>query len=118
MFAGENLSIFLGQGPSRLANGAPNPLATGVLLSNGRIGLIQIGSTYALVATGTVSLVGISGVTIGGTVTVRVNTTGKAIDETPRDPGQHGRPRRGHVRDRGDRQALRGARRADQRARR
>src|SRR4051812_2594125 len=93
VFAGENLSIFLGQGPSRLANGALNPLATGVLLSNGRIGLIQIGSTYALSASGTVSLVGISGVTIGGTVTVQVNTTGKKIDhESLAIPGSTAEP--------------------------
>ena len=40
-FAGAGLSVFLGRGPAHLANGDLNPLAIGVLLSNGRIGLIQ-----------------------------------------------------------------------------
>ena len=37
----------------RLDTGQLNPLATGVLLSDARIGVVQIGGTYALVATGT-----------------------------------------------------------------
>ena len=40
-FAGQNLEIFLGQGPARLENGDINPLAVGVLLTNARIGLIK-----------------------------------------------------------------------------
>jgi hypothetical protein len=84
--AGEGLTVFIGRGPARLGTGGLNPLAVGVLLTDARIALVRIGSgataTYALVATGTVSLVGIPGVTLtGGTVSVRVNTTGRAIDE-------------------------------------
>src|SRR5262249_28499401 len=60
--------------------------------SNGRIGLIQVGNTYALVAQGTISLVGISNVTIAGDVTVAVNTTGKAIDESLDIPGSTADP--------------------------
>ena len=78
-FAGAGLSIFLGQGPAKLANGDINPLATGVLLTNGRIGLVQTGAGYALVAEGDVSLVGISGITISGHASVRVNTTGQIV---------------------------------------
>ena len=61
-----------------------------MLLSNGRIGLVQTGAGYALVAEGDVSLVGISGVTISGHASVRVNTTGQAINRTLSIPGSTG----------------------------
>ena len=70
-FAGEGLEIFIGQGPARLQNGEMNPVAVGVLLTDASVGLIRIGSaapyTYALVATGTVSVIGVDGVTAQGT---------------------------------------------------
>src|SRR5437773_501734 len=87
VFAGEGLEAFLGRGPPKLVGGEPNPLAEGVLLSNARIGLIRVGTTYALVADGTVSLVGVNGVILTGTAHVNVNTTGLAIDETLTIPG-------------------------------
>ena len=58
-FAGDNLEIFLGRGPARLANGSLNPLAVGVLLTGARIGLIRVAGasdTFALWATGTVQV--------------------------------------------------------------
>ncbi len=55
VFAGTGLSIFLGRGPVKLASGAINPLAIGVMLSNARIGLISYNGGHALVASGTVS---------------------------------------------------------------
>ena len=64
----------------------------GVLLGQGRLALVKIGSTYALHATGTVSIIGVDGVTITGTVTARVNTTGLAIDEALSIPGGTGDP--------------------------
>ena len=92
-FAGEGLTIFLGRGPARLSTGEINPLATGVLLTGARIGLIRVGSTYALFATGTVSLVGMPGVVLtGGTVTVRVNTLGTAVNESLSVAGSSGDP--------------------------
>ncbi|MDB2673704.1 hypothetical protein N9Y81_01985, partial [Akkermansiaceae bacterium] len=88
-FAGEDLEIFLGQGPLRIGDEQLNPLAKGALLSNAQVGLIQLSNggpnappTYALVATGTISLIGVDGVTISAEATVRVNTTGEEIDET------------------------------------
>ncbi len=92
VFAGENLTIFLGRGPLKLDDGTTNPLATGVALTNGRIGLIKntAAGTYAVVAEGTVSLVGIPGITIAGTVNVRVNTLGTAVDQTLTIPGSTG----------------------------
>ena len=87
-FAGEDLEIFLGQGPLRIGDETFNPLAKGALLTDSRIGLIQIPgatesdpSTYALVATGTVELIGVDGVIISAEASIRVNTTGRAVSE-------------------------------------
>ncbi|MEQ1862956.1 MAG: hypothetical protein ABMA13_23795, partial [Chthoniobacteraceae bacterium] len=82
IFAGNGLRIFLGQGPSKLSNGEPNPLATGVLVSDATIGLIKFqAGTYALAATGKVEIVGINGITISGNVLVRFNNSGLVVDE-------------------------------------
>ncbi|HEX5859287.1 MAG TPA: hypothetical protein VFY91_14380, partial [Microbacterium sp.] len=85
--AATGLTIFLGRGPAFLASGALNPLAVGVLLTGASIGLIEMGNGHALVATGTVSLIGVAGVTLIGTTMVRVNSTGQAIDQTIEIPG-------------------------------
>jgi hypothetical protein len=87
-FAGTGLSVFLGKGPARLENGDINPSATGVLIADATLGLIKYSSTeYALVAKGTVSLIGISQVTLSGTATVRVNNSGHSVDEVLEIPG-------------------------------
>ncbi|MGB8165867.1 MAG: hypothetical protein WCF18_00050, partial [Chthoniobacteraceae bacterium] len=91
-FAGANLLVFMGQGPARLPSGELNPAATGVLISNARVGLIRVGTGYALNATGTIEVIGINGVTIAGQATVLVNTTGLAISETLFFPGDNGDP--------------------------
>jgi len=64
---------------------------TGFLLSNGQLGAVidrvQGGETkYALVAQGTASLVGISGLTLSGTMHARMNRLGAAIDTTISTP--------------------------------
>ena len=79
--AGQGLRIFIGQGPAFLGTGGINPLATGVLLTDATVGLVKYGNEYALSASGTVSLVGIDGVTLAGTAAVRVNTTGLALNQ-------------------------------------
>ena len=90
-FAGNGLEVFLGQGPATLPDGSINPLAVGVLLSNAQIGLVELpnGSTntYALVASGTATLVGVNGITVTGTVSVLFNNTGKDFSETLTIPG-------------------------------
>ena len=116
-FAGQNLEIFLGQGPARLENGDLNPLAVGVLLTNARIGLIRVGSTYALHAEGTVMLLGVNGVTIVGTAIVDVNTTGTIVQRTLDDPRQYGCPRGRQLPDLGEGDPVPGARRRAVRAR-
>ncbi len=78
-FAGANLEVFLGRGPIRLGDGSINPLAVGVLLSDAVVG-VRKGVTntagYELFATGTLQLVGVDGVTVIGTATIRFNNTG------------------------------------------
>ena len=91
--AGQGVRIFVGNGPAFFADGSLNPLATGVLVSNATIGLVRTtSSTYAVTASGTVSLVGVDGVTLGGTVVVRWNDTGAAVDETVAIPGSSAEP--------------------------
>ena len=93
-FAGTGLSVFLGQGPATLASGATNPLASGILISGATVGVIQIGSgscaTYAFVASGTATVLGVNGLTLTGTVTVAFNNTGKVLNETLTVPGSSG----------------------------
>ena len=83
--AGQGLRIFVGTGPAFLGGGI-NPLATGVLVDNATIGIVEVTTTtptatttYAVVATGTVRLVGVDGVTLAGTVGVRWNDTGADV---------------------------------------
>ncbi|MHC4997341.1 MAG: hypothetical protein ACYTGQ_20120, partial [Planctomycetota bacterium] len=90
VFAGSGLNIFMGRGPARLENGDINPLASGVLLSDATIGVIDVSGTYAVFAEGTVSVLGVPGVVVTGTAVVRVNTTGLVIDETLTIPGSTG----------------------------
>src|SRR5262249_21771415 len=80
---GTNLNVFLGQGPAHLENGEINPLASGALLSDARVGLIRFANgSYALFAEGTVQLLGLDSITLSGHATVRVNTSGRVVDET------------------------------------
>ena len=83
-FAGQGLTVFVGQGPAYLASGAINPLATGILITGAQIGLVfgATPGTYALVATGTATVLGASGITLTGTVTVTYNDTGAAVNQT------------------------------------
>ncbi|NOS68309.1 MAG: calcium-binding protein, partial [Verrucomicrobia bacterium] len=93
IFAGDNLSLFLGNGPARLDSGEPNPLASGVLLSNARVGLIRFtDGSFAMVAEGTVSILGVNGITLTGTATIRVNTSTQIVDETLEIPNSSSAP--------------------------
>jgi hypothetical protein len=90
------LEVFFGVGPARLGDGTINPNAVGVLLENGQLGVevlhqvdvtnsnspTPIGSTYAVDASGSAQLVNVTGLGLGGTFHVRINTTGGAVSET------------------------------------
>ena len=61
------------------------PGSVGISLSNGTLGLLiyPATKTYALAASGDVSVLGVAGIAASGTVRVRANTTGRAdLNET------------------------------------
>ncbi|MDB4408599.1 LEPR-XLL domain-containing protein, partial [Akkermansiaceae bacterium] len=80
------VDIFIGEGPRTLEDGSENPLARGFHLSNATFALVKYTDagveSFALQATGTISVIGIDGLTIGGTVTLRYNSFQNSIDET------------------------------------
>ena len=93
VFAGEGLRLFIGRGPATLGTGGLNPLATGVLVTDARIGLVQADGGYAVRARpGTVRLVGVDGVTLAGTASIAVNTTAGIVDQTIAVAGSTGDP--------------------------
>ena len=74
---GANVNAFLGLPDQSL----------GVRITDANLALVMFKdgagpSTYALSAGGTAALVGISGLTLSGSLAVRVNTTGQIVDET------------------------------------
>jgi hypothetical protein len=78
--AGSNITAFAGSG------------STGVQVDNAKLGVVILtptsgSSTYALEGTGTASLVGVPDLSLSGSLSVAVNTTGQAIDETLSTPG-------------------------------
>ncbi|MEI7702553.1 MAG: hypothetical protein WCK86_22355, partial [Planctomycetia bacterium] len=62
---------------------------TGLRLSNGNVGVVvdTTSKKYALVAGGTVTLEGIDAFEVSGSVAVRINKLGKAINQTITTPG-------------------------------
>ena len=78
-----NVTVFVGQGPAFTdSQGTLNPTARGVLLSGVSGQAEKSGTGYAVYGTGTARLVGISGVTLSGTVTLETNNTGGPVSLT------------------------------------
>ena len=74
--------MFFGDGPYRLDDNSVNPDAIGLVITNGTLGAVEYADgTFAIFAQGTASLVGLDGLTISGTVTVKVNQTGHAVTD-------------------------------------
>ena len=65
-----NGTIFVGQGPLTLTDGTTNPNAHGLLLTNVNGTMSGSAGSYVINATGSFSLIGITGVTFSGTLTV------------------------------------------------
>ena len=60
LYGAQNVELFLGDGPYRLANGTVNPDAIGVLVTGGKVGVVDFGGgQFAIYAEGTASLVGL-----------------------------------------------------------
>ena len=80
VFAGENMTLFVGEGPLN-KDGAVNPFAKGLLISEATVGLVKDGDKYALSAEGQVSVVGISGLSLSGPISISYNGFDQLIDE-------------------------------------
>ena len=81
VFAGENMTLFVGEGPLN-KDGARNPDAKGLLISEATIGLVKKDGKYALSAEGQVSVVGISGLSLSGPISISYNGFTDVIDQT------------------------------------
>ena len=85
VFAGENMTLFVGEGPLRLDSGEISSSARGLMISEATIGLVKQGvgvaTKYALSAEGQVSVVGISGLSLSGPISISYNGFDQLIDE-------------------------------------
>ena len=87
-YSGTNVELFFGDGPYRVGGqptGALNPDAIGLLIDATTFEVIvEQNKSFAIVASGSASLVGLDGLTLTtGAVNVRINTTGaKVLDFT------------------------------------
>ncbi|MBI3447906.1 MAG: hypothetical protein HY049_03165, partial [Acidobacteria bacterium] len=94
VYAARNVLIFIGS-PAPLPGGALDPKATGILVSGANIGVVYFDKgtadksddTFALKAFGTVSFVGLDGLSVRGNVGVKINNTGLAINQSVFFPG-------------------------------
>ena len=92
VYGANDVEVFFGDGPYRLADGSVNPDAIGILVDDGFVGAVQEttanGGGFAIYAQGHAQLVGLDGLTVDGLVTIKVNQTGRAvIDQIPTPPG-------------------------------
>ncbi len=100
IYGAANVTIFLGEGPYLLADNTVNPDAVGVVVKGAKVGVVKFtqgtadtaDDRFAIYAYGTAELVGFPGLTVTGTLRVRVNNTGKAVNEIIELPGDAPRP--------------------------
>ena len=82
VFGGENMTLFVGEGNLRLDSGELNPFAKGLMISEATIGVIEKDGKYALSAKGQVSVVGISGLSLSGPISMIYNGFDHLVEET------------------------------------
>ena len=86
VFSGENMTLFVGEGQLRLDSGELNPFAKGLMISEATVGLVKQGegdaTKYALSAEGQVSVVGISGLSLSGPISISYNGFDQLIEQT------------------------------------
>ena len=100
IYGAANVTIFLGEGPYLLADNTVNPDAVGVVVKGAKVGVVKFtqgtadtaDDRFAIYAYGTAELVGFPGLTVTGTLRVRMNNTGKAVNEIIELPGDAPRP--------------------------
>ena len=95
VYGARNVTLFLGEGPYLLADGTVNPDAVGVVIKNATVGVVKFTNgtpetaddTFAISGWGAAELIGLPGLTVSGTLRIRVNKTGRAISEIINLPG-------------------------------
>ncbi|MCW5952861.1 MAG: hypothetical protein KIT69_11445, partial [Propionibacteriaceae bacterium] len=82
VFTGTGLELFIGRGPSKLADGSDNPDAIGVLIRNASISILRdpSGTGFALRARGDFAFIGLDGLQVSAKVDFGVNTSSATLD--------------------------------------
>ena len=110
------VETFLGVGPAKIADTSTqdpddkiiNPDAMGILIDDAELGLVLFKrvdsnnptastSSYAIDASGSATLLGIDALSLSGSLGVRVNTTGRTVDETVTVPLPEGGSKPVHI---------------------
>ena len=73
------VTFFIGQGPYKNDDGSLNPSAIGIVIDDASGSKVGTTGNAAFSGTGTVRLVGIPGLTLGGTITVQYNESTSAV---------------------------------------
>ncbi|NDV62833.1 hypothetical protein G0Q06_10260 [Puniceicoccales bacterium CK1056] len=79
--AAAGMTVFIGEGDAILPDSSINPLARGLLITDAVVGVVKVGSDYAVVATGSGSIIGASGVVLSGPIQARVNMLQTAVSK-------------------------------------
>jgi hypothetical protein len=90
LIGARDVLVFLGRGPPLLEDGVTeNPDAIGVKIDHAEVGVVMFpDDTFAFVASGKACFVGLgAGFEITGSLTARVNTSGRTVNETITIPG-------------------------------
>ncbi len=87
LYGASNVTLFLGVGPPTV-NGAANTNAIGVEVTDASIGVVAINGTYAVFAYGQAALVGLSPLSVSGSLAVWYNDTRESLNvSVPLPPG-------------------------------
>src|SRR6185437_8425640 len=82
-YSATNVDVFFGDGPYHVGNspnGAVNPDAIGLLIHASTFQAVkESNGTFAITASGLAEMIGIDGLTLAGSVTVKINTTGLPV---------------------------------------
>ena len=86
LLAGNEVTVFFGEGPLYLENKSINPLAKGFIISEAKVGLVRSvgegGDQHALKASGNISMIGIPEMIIEGKVNLEYNSYDTEVFES------------------------------------
>ena len=86
LLAGNEVTVFFGEGPLYLENKSINPLAKGFMISGAKVGLVRFvgegGNQHALKASGNISMIGIPEMIIEGKVNLEYNSYETEVSES------------------------------------